>query len=226
MKTRTLPSPYQSLGLPSYKKIQSHKGDVATPPLQKPVLQNDKEDPGYGQTSNYEAALAQCTGVVQDLPCVHCARGFGRWTLCVVVPGQLQGSCSNCHVSGDGSRCSFHASKFFFTAWIFGLQLKISCKNKIRPETNNFIDALTLPSRKHTRGISVSGSGVVSSRSGGVHALLSPVSVYKTEYKRLKSLDPRSREEERLLATQTINIVERLAFEEDKGDDVEGVDEE
>jgi hypothetical protein len=97
------------------------------PPLRKPVLRNDKEDPGYSRTSNYEAALAQCTGEVRDLPCVHCAKGFGQWTLCVMVPGQLQGSCSNCHVSGDGSRCSFRAGKFIFYL-IFYLQLDFGCK--------------------------------------------------------------------------------------------------
>ncbi len=75
------------------------------------------------------------------------------------------------------------------------------------------------PSRKHTRAVLVPSSGVVSGSVGGVRVPLSPASAYKAEYKRLKSLDARSREEERLLAAQTINIVERLAFEEAKEDE-------
>ena len=60
---------------------------------------------------------------------------------------------------------------------------------------------------------------MVPSSVGGMCILLSPVSAYSVEYKRLKKLLPRSREEECLSAAQTINIVEWLAFEEAREDD-------
>jgi hypothetical protein len=55
---------------------------------------------------------------------------------------------------------------------------------------------------------------------------LSPASAFKAEYKKLKSLLVRSREEEQLLAVQTINIIEQLVFEEAEKEDNNNKEEE
>lgn len=58
-----------------------------------------------------EAALAQARGRVAGQPCASCVRGGGPFTECVVVAGQLSGSCANCHYGSEGARCSFRACK-------------------------------------------------------------------------------------------------------------------
>ncbi|KAF2179672.1 hypothetical protein K469DRAFT_798433 [Zopfia rhizophila CBS 207.26] len=56
--------------------------------------------------TNLEAALAQRSGTLAPAPCTACARGGGPFTTCVVVTSYLNGSCSNCHYSSEGARCS------------------------------------------------------------------------------------------------------------------------
>jgi hypothetical protein len=50
---------------------------------------------------NAEAALAQGRGAVALRPCESCVRGGGPFTECVLVAGQLRGSCANCHYYGS-----------------------------------------------------------------------------------------------------------------------------
>lgn len=58
--------------------------------------------------SNVEALLAQICGKEPPKPCKNCHKGHGPWTTCVVLEGQLCGSCTNCWFNASGSRCTFH----------------------------------------------------------------------------------------------------------------------
>lgn len=57
---------------------------------------------------NCEAALAYSRGQVRNgvLACLDCKRGRGPFVKCVILEGYLKGSCSNCHYSAEGARCS------------------------------------------------------------------------------------------------------------------------
>ena len=57
--------------------------------------------------TNYEAYLAFRVGTIRRPMCEHCEKGYGPFTECVVVAGQIGGSCSNCHYNSEGNRCSF-----------------------------------------------------------------------------------------------------------------------
>jgi hypothetical protein len=61
-----------------------------------------------GRRSNVEALFAQIAGTQAPHPCKNCHKGHGPWTSCVVVEGQMCGSCANCWFNASGSRCSFH----------------------------------------------------------------------------------------------------------------------
>jgi hypothetical protein len=58
--------------------------------------------------ANLRAVLVQATGVVLSgkAACLKCQRSAGQWDRCV-VDGSLNGSCANCFVNGEGSRCPF-----------------------------------------------------------------------------------------------------------------------
>ncbi|KAH9243947.1 hypothetical protein K456DRAFT_1744530 [Colletotrichum gloeosporioides 23] len=58
--------------------------------------------------SNVEALLAHVSGQETASPCKSCHKGYGPWNGCVVVNGQMCGSCANCWFNASGSRCSFH----------------------------------------------------------------------------------------------------------------------
>ncbi|KAK1986791.1 hypothetical protein LZ30DRAFT_581378 [Colletotrichum cereale] len=58
--------------------------------------------------SNVEALLAHVSGQEAHSPCKSCHKGYGPWNGCVVVNGQMCGSCANCWFNASGSRCSFH----------------------------------------------------------------------------------------------------------------------
>jgi Protein of unknown function (DUF3716) len=60
------------------------------------------------QPQNCEAALAYSRGqIIHDVQaCRDCKRGRGPFVKCVVLRGYLKGSCSNCHYSAEGVRCS------------------------------------------------------------------------------------------------------------------------
>lgn len=78
---------------------------AALPAARSPALRSPRSL-NMDRSSNREALLAQCCGVVSAAPCAHCAKGSGPWTDCVVVAGLLGGSCANCHFGGSGARCS------------------------------------------------------------------------------------------------------------------------
>ncbi|KAK8058971.1 hypothetical protein PG994_009419 [Apiospora phragmitis] len=58
--------------------------------------------------SNVEALFAHIAGEMAPVPCKNCHKGHGPWTTCVVVDGQMCGSCANCWFNASGARCSFH----------------------------------------------------------------------------------------------------------------------
>jgi hypothetical protein len=62
---------------------------------------------------NCEAALAYSRGQVRNgvLACLDCKRGKGPFAKCVILKGYLKGSCSNCHYSAEGARCSLRTSE-------------------------------------------------------------------------------------------------------------------
>ncbi|CAK7275375.1 hypothetical protein SEPCBS57363_006648 [Sporothrix epigloea] len=64
-----------------------------------------------GRRSNVEALFAHIAGEEVAVPCKNCHKGHGPWTTCVIVDGQMCGSCANCWYNASGSRCSFHEAK-------------------------------------------------------------------------------------------------------------------
>ncbi|KJR82509.1 uncharacterized protein SPSK_03124 [Sporothrix schenckii 1099-18] len=64
-----------------------------------------------GRRSNVEALFAHISGAEVAVPCKNCHKGHGPWTACVVVDGQMCGSCANCWFNASGARCSFHETK-------------------------------------------------------------------------------------------------------------------
>ncbi|TPX15571.1 uncharacterized protein E0L32_004269 [Thyridium curvatum] len=63
--------------------------------------------------SNVEALFAHIAGEEVPAPCKNCHKGHGPWTTCVVVDGQMCGSCANCWYNASGARCSFHGRSPF-----------------------------------------------------------------------------------------------------------------
>lgn len=66
-----------------------------------------------GRRSNVEALFAHIAGDEVAVPCKNCHKGHGPWTACVVVDGQMCGSCANCWFNASGARCSFHGRSPF-----------------------------------------------------------------------------------------------------------------
>jgi hypothetical protein len=60
------------------------------------------------QPQSCEAALAYSRGQIRHgvQACRDCKTGRGPFVKCVVLRGYLKGSCSNCHYSAEGVRCS------------------------------------------------------------------------------------------------------------------------
>ncbi len=61
--------------------------------------------------SNVEALFAHVAGDELATSCKNCRKGHGPWTACVVVDGQMCGSCANCWFNASGARCSFHGKR-------------------------------------------------------------------------------------------------------------------
>ncbi|KAK1768527.1 hypothetical protein QBC33DRAFT_489818 [Phialemonium atrogriseum] len=61
--------------------------------------------------SNVEALFAHIAGDLAPTPCKNCHKGHGPWNTCVVVDGQMCGSCANCWFNASGARCSFHETR-------------------------------------------------------------------------------------------------------------------
>ncbi|KAK3997323.1 hypothetical protein QBC44DRAFT_364631 [Cladorrhinum sp. PSN332] len=61
--------------------------------------------------SNVEALFAHISGEPARMQCKNCHKGHGPWTSCVIVDGQMCGSCANCWFNASGARCSFHETR-------------------------------------------------------------------------------------------------------------------
>jgi len=85
------------------------------------------------QPQNCEAALAYSRGqIIHDVQaCRDCKRGRGPFVKCVVLKGYLKGSCSNCHYSAEGARCSLRPR-----------EQQRALKNKIDTKSPNNISLL------------------------------------------------------------------------------------
>ncbi|KAJ5356375.1 hypothetical protein N7517_010984 [Penicillium concentricum] len=58
---------------------------------------------------NIESALLQVVGLRAEHPCVPCQRGYGPWSLCVVLEGKPDfTACATCHFRGNDSRCTHY----------------------------------------------------------------------------------------------------------------------
>lgn len=78
------------------------------PGLRHAVQRREEQTLNLKRRSNVEALLAHVSGTITASPCKNCHKGHGPWTSCVVVDGQMCGSCANCWYNASGARCSFH----------------------------------------------------------------------------------------------------------------------
>jgi hypothetical protein len=84
---------------------------AALPPVRNPTTRPGRNT-RLNWDANIEANLAQITGQVNILECAHYAWKNGVFALCVSAPGQLSGSCANCHYNNEGVRCSLREYSF------------------------------------------------------------------------------------------------------------------
>lgn len=76
--------------------------------MREPTQRRPETKLNMGRRSNVEALLGYVTGVPVRRACKNCAKGHGPWQDCVILEGQLCGSCTNCWFNASGSRCTFH----------------------------------------------------------------------------------------------------------------------
>ncbi|KAH0607935.1 uncharacterized protein H6S33_001987 [Morchella sextelata] len=91
--------------------IDNRAGKILLPwPRLRPVTMRVQKAINVTRPVNLEAVLAQSRGVRAERECGPCSRGNGPFTECVVVPGMLRDSCSNCHYNHTSQRCTFRAA--------------------------------------------------------------------------------------------------------------------
>ncbi|CAI4219140.1 unnamed protein product [Parascedosporium putredinis] len=89
--------------------VQTAAERLMSQPGRRLALQRRKEQKlNLVRRSNVEALLAHVSGQQAASACKNCHKGHGPWTVCVVVDGQMCGSCANCWYNASGARCSFH----------------------------------------------------------------------------------------------------------------------
>ncbi|KAK1827893.1 hypothetical protein QBC39DRAFT_266114 [Podospora conica] len=85
---------------------------LAREPGQRHAAQRRPEQAlNLGRRSNVEALFAHIAGAEARVPCKNCHKGHGPWNSCIVVDGQMCGSCANCWFNASGARCSFHETR-------------------------------------------------------------------------------------------------------------------
>ncbi|SPO02979.1 uncharacterized protein DNG_05660 [Cephalotrichum gorgonifer] len=100
-------SGYENLDLDQTASTLSRR--LMSQPGRRLALQRRKEQKlNLVRRSNVEALLAHVSGQQAASACKNCHKGHGPWTSCVVVDGQMCGSCANCWYNASGARCSFH----------------------------------------------------------------------------------------------------------------------
>lgn len=50
--------------------------------------------------------LLATRGEIKENPCVSCANGRGKFSVCVALDGYFKGACASCQLSGRPNRCS------------------------------------------------------------------------------------------------------------------------
>ncbi|KAJ4314898.1 hypothetical protein N0V84_008664 [Fusarium piperis] len=76
--------------------------------LREPIQRRPDTKLNMERRSNVESFLGYLTGVPVTRACKNCTKGHGPWHECVILEGQLCGSCTNCWFNASGSRCTFH----------------------------------------------------------------------------------------------------------------------
>lgn len=76
--------------------------------MRDPIQRRPETKLNMERRSNVEAFLGYVTGVPVRRACKNCTKGHGPWHECVILEGQLCGSCTNCWFNASGSRCTFH----------------------------------------------------------------------------------------------------------------------
>ena len=100
-------SGYEGLDLDQTASTLSRR--LMSQPGRRLAVQRRKEQKlNLVRRSNVEALLAHVSGQQAASACKNCHKGHGPWTSCVVVDGQMCGSCANCWYNASGARCSFH----------------------------------------------------------------------------------------------------------------------
>lgn len=78
-----------------------------------PRLREVEIKPGKGfsliRISNQVAALGYTRGQLAHRPCTYCEVRNGPFPQCVIVPGELKGTCTNCYYGNNSSACSFRS---------------------------------------------------------------------------------------------------------------------
>ncbi|KAH8155055.1 uncharacterized protein LAJ45_00064 [Morchella importuna] len=93
------------------KLIKNHAGSILLPrPRLRPITMRVHKPIKITRPLNLEAVLAQSRGVKANYECGPCAKGNGPFTECVIVPGMLRSSCSNCHYNNASQRCTFRTA--------------------------------------------------------------------------------------------------------------------
>ena len=86
--------------------------ELAVKPRVRGVFLRPRRVLQLGRSINQEAALGFTRGEIAAPACLHCQHEFGPFTECVTVTDMFTGSCTNCHYSSSGSRCSFRPGKY------------------------------------------------------------------------------------------------------------------
>lgn len=76
--------------------------------MREPIQRRPETKLNMERRSNVESFLGYLTGVPVTRACKNCTKGHGPWNECVILEGQLCGSCTNCWFNASGSRCTFH----------------------------------------------------------------------------------------------------------------------
>ncbi|KAF8466879.1 hypothetical protein BDZ91DRAFT_724262 [Kalaharituber pfeilii] len=78
---------------------------VAMPRLRGVQLRNEEKELSFRRITGHEAILASTRGQIAAKPCITCKNGGGPFKKCIIIEGEMNGACNNCHFA---SRiCSF-----------------------------------------------------------------------------------------------------------------------
>ncbi|KAF8448379.1 hypothetical protein BDZ91DRAFT_752071 [Kalaharituber pfeilii] len=77
---------------------------VAMPRLRGVQLRNGKEL-SFRRMTSHEAILASTRGQIAAKPCIRCKKGAGPFEKCIIIEGEMNGGCNNCHFSSKS--CPF-----------------------------------------------------------------------------------------------------------------------